>query len=94
VLTLRQAQGHPEQRRGMIPRPRVNLILYHGVLPFDFAQGTPSAVEGWRRARRGARGSSPVTRGWTASRPPRSTWRRHRPPTPRADRAAAGSGPS
>ena len=32
VLTLRPAQGHPEQRRGMIPRPRINLILYHGVL--------------------------------------------------------------
>jgi len=32
VLTLRQAQGHPEPRRGMIPRPRINLILYHGVL--------------------------------------------------------------
>jgi len=53
VLTLRQAQGHPEQRRGMIPRPRINLILYHGILPFDFAQGTPSAVEGWGHVRRG-----------------------------------------
>ena len=41
VLTLRQAQGHPEQRRGMIPRPRINLILYHGVLPFDVAPGAP-----------------------------------------------------
>ena len=31
ALTLRPAQGHPEQRRGMTPRPRINLVLYHGV---------------------------------------------------------------
>ena len=37
----------------LIPRPRINLILYHGVLPFDFAQGTPSTVEGWGHGRRG-----------------------------------------
>jgi hypothetical protein len=49
LVERRQAQGHPEPRRGMIPRPRINLILYHGVLPFGFAQGTPSMVEGWGR---------------------------------------------
>ena len=38
----------------LIPRLRINLIRYHGLLPFDFAQGTPSAVEAWRRARCGA----------------------------------------
>jgi len=32
LVERRQAQGHPEQGRGMIPRPRINLILYHGVL--------------------------------------------------------------
>jgi hypothetical protein len=32
----------------LTPRPRINLILYHGLLPFGFAQGTPSKVEGWR----------------------------------------------
>ena len=32
ALTLRPAQGHPEQRRGVTLRPRINLILYHGVL--------------------------------------------------------------
>jgi len=37
----------------VIPRPRINLILYHGVLPFDVAQGTPSMVEGWGREPRG-----------------------------------------
>jgi len=37
----------------VIPRPRINLILYHGVLPFDVAQGTPSKVEGWGHGRRG-----------------------------------------
>ena len=38
------------------PRPRINLILYHGVLPFDFAQGTPSgmAATNCAGARRGA----------------------------------------
>jgi hypothetical protein len=30
----------------MIPRPRINRILYHGGLRFDVAQGTPSMVEG------------------------------------------------
>ena len=47
LVERRQAQGHPEPRRGMIPRPRINLILYHGVLgpratwPFGDAQGHP-----------------------------------------------------
>jgi hypothetical protein len=54
----------------LIPRPRINLILYHGVLPFDVAQGTPSMVEGWGR---GPRGPSTLLRtipshveGWRA----------------------------
>lgn len=38
------------------PRPRINLILYHGVLPFDLAQGTLSTVEGWRPAQPGGGG--------------------------------------
>ena len=53
VLPVRLRSGHPERSRGVIPRPRINLILYHGVLPFDVAQGTPSKVEGWGPGRRG-----------------------------------------
>jgi hypothetical protein len=37
----------------MTPRPRIDLMQYHGVLPFDFAQGSPSAVEGWGPGRHG-----------------------------------------
>ena len=45
--------GLLERLAVLIPRPRINLILYHGVLPFDVAQGTPSMVEGWGRGPRG-----------------------------------------
>ena len=69
VLTLRQAQGHPEPRRGMIPRPRINLILYHGVLgpraawPFDPAQGHPEQGRGMAVSRRGFRKHHRLRRG-------------------------------
>ena len=70
VLPVRLRSGHPERSRGVIPRPRINLIRYHGVLPFDVAQGTPSMVEGWGR---GPRGPSTLLRaipsnveGWRA----------------------------
>ncbi len=32
VLPVRLRSGHPERSRGVIPRPRINLILYQGVL--------------------------------------------------------------
>ena len=32
LVEQRQGQGHPEPRRGMIPRPRINLMLYRGAL--------------------------------------------------------------
>ena len=69
VLTLRQAQGHPEQRRGMIQRPRINLILYHGVLgpraawPFYPAQGHPEQGRGMAVSRRGFRKHHRLRRG-------------------------------
>ena len=66
----------------MIPRPRINLILYHGVLPFDVAQGTPSKVEGWGHGRRGPstllRAIPSAIEGWWAL------------PADRADRTGGG----
>jgi len=80
----RRTPGAP---RRLIPRPRINLILYHGVLPFDFAQGTPSMVEGWGRERRGGRSSSASGTPPTRARPTPPT--RHRPRRPRASPSPA-----
>ena len=53
LVERRRAQGHPEQGRGMIPRPRINLILYHGVLALRPCSGWPCA-----RAARHLRGGA------------------------------------
>ena len=87
VLPVRLRSGHPERSRGVIPRPRINLIRYHGVLPFDVAQGTPSMVEGWGRERRGGRSSSASGTPPTRARPTPPT--RHRPRRPRASPSPA-----
>jgi len=105
VLTLRQAQGHPEQRRGMIPRPRINLILYHGVLgpraawSFDLAQDHPEPRRGMAVARRGFRERHRRRRGHhcrraqgrSARRPPRG--QPHRAGARSALRAGAATAP-
>jgi hypothetical protein len=76
----------------LIPRPRINLVSYHGVLPFDVAQGTPSPVEGWGPVRPGGRGSSPSSRARRRPLPPPSQSSRSRLTrrAPRSPAARAG----
>jgi hypothetical protein len=80
----------------LIPRPRINLILYHGVLPFDVAQGTPSMVEGWGREPRGDRllsasGTRP-TPPPPPHRRPRRAWTEASPDPPNPIRMIPASG--